>query len=350
MKQMNSGPTMARYPVGKLKTQVRRILGAVGVPADAGIVISDALVDADRRGINSHGLLRLPLYVEAVESGGIDPDPSMTWQVHHGAVATLDAAGGFGQVAMARAVDKAKELTAEYGCATVAVHHSSHYGAGAYWTSRLAARGYASLLVSTTGITVVPFGGARKLLGTNPLTLSFPAEGSPVTADLATSAGAYGKIVQAARTQSPIPADWAVDMNGKPTTDAQTALDGALRPFGGHKGSAIAVMLELFAAAGTGGKFACETTDIWEDRASRMGTGHLLFSFDPARMSPDTDPLTRATQFREAIHLLPAAQGDQPVLAPGDVEQRRAESNQEEIALPDNIAEQLRVLADRLGV
>lgn len=350
MKQQEDNLAMPRYLVDTLREQVHRILGAVGVPRESSIVVSDALVDADRRGIHSHGLLRLPLYVEAVEAGGIDPQARMTWQVQHGAIATLDAASGFGQVAMALAVERAKQLAADFGCAAIAVYRSTHYGAGAYWTSLLATSGYAAFLTSTTGRVMAPFGSAVNFLGSNPLTLTFPAEGSPLTADLATSAGAYGKIVQAARTGEPIPAGWAVDAHGRPTTDAQAALSGAVRTFGGHKGSAIAVMLELFAAVGTGGNLAYETTDIWEDRAARMGTGHLLLAFDPWKLTPGSDPAARASRFREALRDLTPADPHIPVLAPGDVEQRRADHNRDEVTLPDNVADQLVQLATRLGV
>lgn len=342
--------TTVRLGIATLAEMVRDILAAVGVPEDDRPVIADALIDADRRGLHSHGLLRLPLYVSAVKAGGIDPDPRMTWRVAHGAVATLDAASGFGQVAMWRAVGRARQLTEQFGSAAIAVYGSIHYGAGAYWTELLAESGYASFLTSTTGIVVAPFGSARKILGTNPMTLTFPAGGAPLTADLATSAGAYGKIVQAARTNEPIPGDWAVDVHGRPTTNAQAALDGAVRPFGGHKGSAIATMLELFAAAGTGARFANETTDIWIDPASRMGTGHLLLTFDPEVLAPGSDPQGRASRFRDELHDLPAADDASPVLAPGDVERRRAEGNRDEVTVPGNVARQLDALASELGV
>lgn len=347
---MTAGTGAVARPVVEVRAQALAILRAVGVPERAAAVVADALVDADRRGLTSHGLLRLPLYVEAVEAGGIAADPQMTWAVEQGATATLDAADGFGQVAMDLAVEKAAELVGAHGVAAVAVRRSGHYGTGTYWTDRLAARGYAAVLSSTTGASVAPYGAAQAFIGTNPLTITFPTSTAPLTADLATSAGAYGRIVQAAETGAEIPPGWAIDGGGAPTTDARAALGGALVPFGGHKGSAIATMLEVFAAAGAGGNFAHEATDIWADRSAHMRMGHLLLAFDPGVLAGDAAPLDRAGAFRDRLRALPAADPAAPVLAPGDLEAANLARAQDEVSLPANVDEGLRTLASRLGV
>jgi LDH2 family malate/lactate/ureidoglycolate dehydrogenase len=337
--------------VDALTRSVTGVLGAVGVPPDDAELIAASLVEADRRGTGSHGVLRLPLYVEAVRSGGIVPKPAMRWVREHGATAVLDAAGGFGQVAMAHAVDKARELAARHATAVVAVHGSSHYGAGAYWTNQLARDGLVALLVSTTGASVTPFGGAEKLLGTNPLTISVPTgDDEPVALDMATSAGAYGRIVAASKEGKPIPEGWAVDGAGAPTTDADAALAGALLPFGGHKGSGLAILLELLAGPLAGGNMAAETTDMWVDPSYRMGTGHLLWVVDPVGLHGDDTAIDRAAGFRRRLREATPAQGASEVLSPGDVEQRNATAHAEHVPVPASVLDDLAALADGLGL
>src|SRR5680860_973002 len=149
----------ARYGVEELRDFAARALCRVGVPAPDAEVTALSLVGADQQGTASHGLLRLPLYVSASESGGINSLPDMTWIADTGSSALLDADGALGQVAMARAVDYALTHTAERGVCAVAVQNSSHYGTGAFWVDQLSASGFIGFLTSTTGPAVAPFGG-----------------------------------------------------------------------------------------------------------------------------------------------------------------------------------------------
>ena len=337
--------------IDALTRSVTDVLGAVGVPTDDAELIAASLVEADRRGTHSHGVLRLPLYVEAVRRGGIVPHPDMRWVREHGATAVLDAAGGFGQVATARALTRARELAAQHATAVVAVHGSSHYGAGAYWTDQLARDGLVALLMSTTGASVTPFGGAEKLLGTNPLTISFPTgTDEPVVLDMATSAGAYGRIVAAGKEGTSIPEGWAVDDAGAPTTDPDAALAGALLPFGAHKGSGLAILLELLAGPLAGGTMAAETTDMWVDPSVRMGTGHLLWVVDPVGLHGDDTAIGRAAGFQQRLRGITPAQGFREVLSPGDVEQRTAAEHAERVPLPGSVLDDLAALALELGL
>jgi LDH2 family malate/lactate/ureidoglycolate dehydrogenase len=205
--------------------------------------------------------------------------------------------------------------------------------------------------VSTTGASVAPFGGAEKLLGTNPLTISFPTgSDEPVVLDMATSSGAYGRIVAASKERQPIPEGWAVDARGAPTTDAGAALAGALLPFGGHKGSGLAILLELLAGPLTGGTMAAETTDMWVDPATPMGTGHLLWVVDPVGMLGHATAVGRAAGFQRRVRATTPAPGVAEVLSPGDVERRHATAQAEHLAVPGPVLDELAELAGRLGL
>lgn len=347
MKPSSSEPTVEPRV---LRSTCARILRSVGVPdLDAG-VIADSLVEADRRGTHSHGVMRLPLYVQAVRTGGIDPAANMEWIRSQGATAVLDAGTGFGQVAMVHALEKARELVSAHATAVIAVRGSSHYGAGAYWTSQLSRDGLVAFLISTTGASVTPFGGTEKILGTNPLTISFPTGGEePVVLDMASSNGAYGRIVEASNERVQIPAGWAVDSNGLPTTDPAAALSGALLPFGGHKGSGLSVLLELLAGPLAGGKLASETTDMWADPAVPMDTGHLLWVVDPVGLQGNERPVQRAAKFQNRLRQTVPAAGSREVLSPGDVEHRNARAHTELMPLPASTLDALTALAEEFG-
>ncbi|GAB3561353.1 Ldh family oxidoreductase [Spelaeicoccus albus] len=334
------------FDVGILVNTAQSALERAGVNAHDAALVADALVTADRRGIYSHGLMRLPLYVSALESGGMNPRPEMKWRREQGAVAILEADSALGQVAMQEAVGHVKTLAEKYGIGCVAVEHSTHYGAGNYWTDQLAQAGLASLLTSTTGPRVTPFGGRDPILGTNPLTMAFPSlTNHALTADMATSAGAYGKVMAARNAGYAIPKGWAVDPDGDETTDPDSAISGAFLPMGGHKGSALSVMLEAFAASLTHANFAYETTDIWSNPAHKMNTGHLVIALNPELFTGVTDTKKRISGLQERVRA--AGHG---VQAPGDIEAGLFEASRDRVALSRDTYAQIEQMCGHLGV
>ena len=339
----------ATYDVQDLTEFAQRALHRVGVQAPDAEVTARCLVGADQQGTASHGLLRLPLYVSAIESGGINSLPRMKWMTDTGSSALLDADGALGQVAMARAVDYAMTHTAERGVCAVAVQNSSHYGTGAFWVDQLSGAGFVAFLTSTTGPAVAPFGGGEKLFGTNPLTIGAPSAGAhSLTADMATSTGAYGKVIAARNEGSILPEGWAMDSLGQPTTDPQAAMAGALTPFGGHKGSAVSALLEAIAASLGTASFAHETEDMWNNPGSRMNTGHLLITIDSSAFTGRAHTEARVGKLQERIRASGRA-GDE-VLAPGDPEQSRARSNKQSIPLSASTGRLLDSLAQHLNI
>ena len=337
------------YGVEDLTEFTKRALRRVGVPATDAEVTALSLVGADQQGTASHGLLRLPLYVSAIESGGINNLPAMKWVADTGSSALLDADGALGQVAMAFAVNYAMTHTAARGVCAVAVQNSSHYGTGAFWVDQLSGAGFVAFLTSTTGPTVAPFGGAKKLFGTNPLTIGAPSSGMhSLTADMATSTGAYGKVIAARNEGTILPEGWAMDTSGQPTTDPQEAMAGALTPFGGHKGSAVSALLEAIAASLGTASFAHETEDIWNNPGSRMNTGHLLITIDSNAFTGRAHTEARVEKLQERIRA--SGREGHEVLAPGDPEQSRARSNQQTIPLSASTGRLLDQLAQHLDI
>ena len=325
---------MSEFSVDSLRELALAALAASGGPQADASPPDYSLAQPDQRGIASHGLLRLPLYVRALETGGIASVPEIALVRDGGATAVLDGGSGLGQVVMQVAVDWALERTREHGVSAIAVENSSHYGAGAFWTDQLAAAGLFAFLTSTTGPTVAVHGGSEKVIGTNPLTLTAPStEGTPLTVDMATSAGAFGKVIAARNAGRPIPAGWAVDREGRETTDAEAAAAGSLLAFGGHKGS------------GRAATFAHETQDIWDNPASEMNNGHMLIAIDSAAFNGRSAAEAKVSALGGAIR----GSGEN-VRLPGEIEHETEAGNAVTLDLDDSTAEALLALAARLDL
>lgn len=340
--------TSPRYDVAALREFARTTLADAGAADADAELVARSLVDADRAGIFSHGLLRLPLYLRTIEAGGIDVTARPRVLRERASVTVLDAHSSFGQVAMQKAVDLAATAATTHGMAAVAVQGSTHFGAGRFWMEQLTAQGLAGILTSTTGPVAAPFGGAKPVLGTNPLTIGLPSAGlSPLIADLATTAGAYGKIVAADQEGLPIPEGWAVDASGAATTDAGAALDGgALLPFGGHKGSGISVLIEGLSAALSTAAFAVHTVDIWQDPSSRMNTGHLLLALDTSAFGDREQISRKVEQLQQEIR---SSHPSGAVVAPGDLEHAALQDSAHAVELSASTAAQLRELGVSRG-
>ncbi len=338
--------TPARFSVEEAEAFGRTVLMAAGAREHDAAITAENLVFADRSGIASHGLLRLPLYADAAEKGGINTQAEMKWVRRGPGGGLLDADSAFGQVAMDEAVRFAAEELTRSASVVVAVQGSVHFGAGAFWVDKLARQGYVGLLTSTTGPAVSPFGGAGKVLGTNPLAIAMPTQDEhSMTVDMATSTGAYGKVVAARNAGAQVPEGWAVDAQGRPTTDAQQALDGSLTPFGGHKGSGLAIALEGISAALSRASYAYEAVDIWADPSSKMNVGHTLIAMNPEFFAGTDHTRERLSQLRGKVR----ASGEK-VFAPGDIEAGSRAAHSEQIELSTSTVELLDEAARSRGV
>ena len=287
----------------------------------------------------------MPLYLSALQAGGINARAQPRWLREHPGGGLLDADGALGQVAMRAGVDFSARHIGATPTVTVVIQDSTHYGAGSYWSQTLTDLGCVALITSTTGPVTTPYGGQEKILGSNPLTLALPvADGDYLAADLATSAGAYGKVVEADNRGEQLPSGWAVDEAGEPTTDPAAALRGALVPFGGHKGSALMVAMEGLSAALGSANYAYETEDIWVNPASRMNMGHTIIAINPAFFGGTAHTQDRVAQLRQEVRASGAAG---PVLAPGDVEMASAAVNTVSIPLLASSLEEINALAGK---
>ncbi|HEY7065573.1 MAG TPA: Ldh family oxidoreductase [Chloroflexota bacterium] len=228
---------------------MRDVLAALGATAEEQACVADALTEGDLRGYASHGLLRFPLIVQRVRAGTarVGAEPRVVRQ--RAAAALLDGDLGLGPFVATRAVDLAVRLAGEQGLGVVGVVGNNHISQAGYYAERAARAGLVGLATTTGDAGVHPYGGIDRLIGTNPLAIAFPTADEPFLLDMATSEGTFGRIFGARQRGEAIPATWAVDGAGAPTTDPAEALTGSLRPFGGAKGYGLGLCLAILGGA-----------------------------------------------------------------------------------------------------
>ena len=254
--------------------------GASGVVAE---ILAANCSACERDGAGSHGVFRMPGYVDSIRSGWVDATAQPRIEHESEGLIRVDAANGFAQPALALAAPIVAEKAARNGAAVLSIRNSHHFSALWPDVEPFARQGLLALSVVNSFACTVPFHAKSAIFGTNPIAFAAPRAGEePVVVDMATSAMANGDVQIAAREGRPLPPGHGVDNEGNPTTDPRVVLDGgALLPFGGYKGASISLMIELFCAALTGGKFSCEVDWSTHPGAQTPHTGQLVIVIDP---------------------------------------------------------------------
>lgn len=277
---------------------------AVAVAADAfrahGITDADAaqtaevLVSADARGKHSHGLLRLPRFVRGIESGNVDPTGSIDVVSETGGAATISGGSRLGPVVASAAAAEAMDRADEFGVGVVGVHDSNHLGMLGYYTDQLQREGYVGIAITNTEPAMPPHGGSEPVLGTNPIAIGLPTE--PVfNLDMSTSAIARGTVLHKKETSEELPSGVALDADGQPTTDPTAALEGTILPFGGAKGSGLAIAVEVLAGGLVGAAMGSDVTGTYHT-TDPCTKGDLFLAIDPDAMGA-SDFSERASDF-----------------------------------------------------
>lgn len=321
------------------------LLRAGGFSDDAAKQTADLLVWANLRGIESHGVLRIPRYVEMVEQGGIVGD-AIPEQVHGmGAVAVLDGGKCAGAVGMNAAVEHAATLARTHGLGWCAARNISHCGALGYFTGALAEQGLIGMAMSASKPLMSYYGSKDAALSTNPISIAAPSpSGMPVILDMSTAAVALGKISAAKDRGADIPEGWGIDKDGNPTTDP--AKVATLLPMAGPKGSGLSLMIEVLASVLVG-------MPIISPVLNGTGPGAfngLVIAADPAAFGQAEAFPAAIADLETAIHGLDPAEGSE-VLLPGERGARTETTRAKEgIPLADGTTKRLVKLAGDLSV
>ena len=310
-------------------------------PADAQLV-AQTLVAANLRGVDSHGVVRLPHYATRLRNGSVKARPRIRTRHTGPSSAVVEGDAGMGQLVATRAMQEAISLARETGVGAAVARNSSHCGACAWFVEMAVKEGMIGVALTHTDAIMVPPGMKRIFLGSNPIAFGAPGEREPVVIDMSTTHVAWGKILVARQEGKSIPPDWGVDKDGGPTTDPHAVV--GLAPTGAHKGYALAAMVEILCAQFAGVPFGRHVTKMYGELDKPRNLGHFMLAMDVGRFTDAKQFGKEIAGFLNEIH-------DEGALAPGDPERRTAERRgREGIPIPENTIAELNALAGELGV
>jgi L-2-hydroxycarboxylate dehydrogenase (NAD+) len=318
------------------------VLRRFGVPDDEAATQAWALVEADARDHPSHGVQRLPTIIARIRAGvAIGRAPIQeTWEASGALV--IDGGRGLGPVVALRAVELVSTRSAETGIALAAISNSNHIGMLALYVERLASLGRVAIAMSTSEALVHPWGGRAAMLGTNPIAIAVPNGDEPVVVDMATGAVSMGRILSHVNRGAPLPDGWAVDDRGRPTTDPTAAVSGAIAPFGGAKGYALAVGIEALVGVLTISGLGCNVVGTL-DSQNVSNKGDVLIAIDPSAFG--RSPSSGLSDFAAALRSSPPVDPTVPVTVPGDrARARYAHRRSTGIDVPATVLDQLHEL------
>jgi L-2-hydroxycarboxylate dehydrogenase (NAD+) len=318
-----------------------RVLTLAGVPSDNARTQLDLLVEAELSDRPSHGLLRLPRIVARIRNGVADPVTMGVAVWRSASFLQVDGRGGLGPVVAGAAVDKVCTRARETGIAVAAIANNNHLGMLSWYVERVARGGQTAIALSTSEALVHPWGGRRAMLGTNPIAIGVPAEPDPFVLDMATSIVSMGKIHDHAHRHEPIPADWALDVAGEPTTDPDAAKLGAIAPFGGAKGYALGLAIEVLVTSLTGAALGTDVVGTL-DAEKPCNKGDVFIIIDPVSGAVTAS----ISAYLDGIRACAPSDPDKPVMVPGDGSRsRRAERMAKGIPIAEDVWAAIRALA-----
>ena len=330
-------------PHAKLAAFAASCLEKLGLAAPDARLVAQTLVASNLRGVDSHGVVRLPHYATRLRNGTVTPRPNIVARRSSPSAAVVEGDAGMGQLVAARAMQEAIAHARASGVGAVVARNSSHCGACAWFVEMAVREGMVGLALTHTDPIMVPPGMKKIFLGSNPIAFGAPGgDGPPVIVDMSTTHAAWGKVIVARQEGKPIPPDWAVDAEGKATTDAARAV--GLAPTGAHKGYALAMMVEILCAHLAGVPFGLHVTKMYGELDKPRNLGHFMLALDIARF---TDLRT----FRSQIDLLLKEVHSESALAPGEPERLTAARREKEgVPLGEGTLGELNALAAQLGV
>lgn len=355
---------MPTFAPDALHTFTARVLTHFGVPEADAATAADVLAYADLRGIDSHGVARLRTYADMLTLGRINPTPTVRIIRERHSVATADGDNGLGLVVGPKANAIAMQKARDHGSGWVSVSNTNHYGAAGYYAQAAVDAGFIGWSMTNTTKLVAPFQGAQRMLGTNPVCIGFPGgKGGDMIVDMATCAVAYGKIEIARRAAKSIPTGWAIDKQGRDTTNPDDMVNGgALLPLGsdadhgGHKGYCLAVAVDLLCGPLSGANWGpfCPPFALRQEipeRSVGKGIGHFFGAMDIAGFIDPADFRAQLDEYRRVMRSTPPAPGTEGPILPGDPETHSLEHRTTHgIPLVDAVVKDLQDIERQTGV
>jgi ureidoglycolate dehydrogenase (NAD+) len=294
-------------------------LELVGVPEPDVRIAIQVLLDADLRGIDTHGIQRLLMYLPRIRKGLMNPRPDIRVDSISPVIRKVHGDNGMGQVVAARGVTEAIELAKAYGIGLVVCDESNHFGAAACFVQMACEQRMIGIVGTNAFPTMAPWGGLKNVVGNNPFAVGVPCEGDTnFILDIALSVSSRGRIRQISAAKGQIPQGWALDANGAPTTNPLEALKGFVLPIGGHKGYGLALAIDILTGVLTGAGFADGVKSLLQQWNEPQHVGHAMLVIDPTRFMPWDDFANRMRHLRVVMRSAPPIDPRHPVLMPGE--------------------------------
>lgn len=342
---------MPHFDKDKLFSFCQNLLQGAGVPHEDASIAADVLIDTSLEGIDTHGISRLPIYITRILNGRINARPNIKVDRTAPGLASVDGNNGLGQLVGVRSMQVAIKLAEEAGIGAAATKHSNHFGASSYYCKMASSSGMVGMAFTNTPSGIPPWGGKQAYFGTNPIAFSFPGTEQPVVIDMSSSTVARGNIILAAKEGRPIPEGWAIDSEGRPTTDARAALEGAVLPMAGPKGYAMALAVEILSGVLSGSAYGPRVGWIYDESTEPVDIGHFFLAIDISKLLPMADFLSRLDHMVGEIKDSPRSKGVDEIFIPGE---RRFIKSRERvrdgIPVSPQLLEELNNLAGELGI
>jgi L-2-hydroxycarboxylate dehydrogenase (NAD+) len=341
-----------RIPEPDLRRFCTSVLERLGVSNTDAEVWSQVIVETSLRGVDSHGILVLPLYAQMLEAGGIRTNSQVEVVNDHGPTALLDGGGGIGAVIADRAMSLALERAGEFGISYIAVRNSNHFGMAGF-AARSLDKQMIGLAFTNAGPAIAAWGGRSKVIGSNALAVAVPSGAEfPIIFDIAVGASAAAKIFVAAEKGERIPTDWMIDRAGHATDDPNALFSGGVMlPFGKHKGYGIGVIVDVLTGVLSGGLFSTAVKGFGRDMSEPLGVCHSFCAIDIERFTPLDEFKSRIDQMIREIKSSEPMENFDRVYLPGE-RGFLTHKERKKFGIPvwGKLMEDLRKLSQRLNV
>ncbi len=339
-----SGESLAEF--------VTELLCKAGMGCEDAAFHAKALVQTNYWGIDSHGIIRIPAYVERMENGAINVRPNIKIRKGEQSLYILDADNAAGFIGARKGMSHAIENAKKSGIAACGVMNSNHFGAGALYARMAAEEGMIGIAMTNVKPLIVAPGASEPVTGNNPIAVAIPTYSDfPFVLDMSLSVVAGGKLTLAIKKGEKIPMNWATDKDGRPTDDPKEAFNGFLMPMGGYKGLALSYVVDILSGVITGGVFSKDMKSMYANPEEPSETGHFFIAIDISKVIGKNEMKQRMELFQKYIKSTPMWEKNAQMLIPGEIEyQKECIRRKEGIPVPETTYKELIELAEKYSV
>ena len=348
-----STPSVPHIGAGPLEAFIKRAFEAAGLPASDAGVVAGLMVEADLRGSDTHGVIRLPIYVRRLKAGGVNPRPNIRIVREKPGTALIDGDNGLGHLVMRFATKTAIEKAKHSGVAWVGARMSNHAGPAALYAMMPLAHDMIGIYLAVgSNNHLPPWGSTENLLGTNPIAIAIPAEAEPpIVLDMAPTVAAFGKVRLKMQRNEELPVGWMIGRDGKPLTDPKRAEEGLLLPIGDYKGYGLSLIIGLLAGTLNQAAFGRDVVDFVKEQGKATNTGHAIVAVSVEAFAPAAQfkrQVDAAVRLMRDAERLPAVER---IWLPGEQSHlKRQDRLKSGIPMPKPLRDSLDAIARDLGV